>query len=75
MTDPAKYRTQAELDDQKKLDPILILKALMLKDKMISEDEFKAMDDELKKTVTEAVAFAEQSPEPELRILYDDVLV
>lgn len=75
MSDPAKYRTQAELDEQKKLDPILILKARMLKDNLITDAEVKTMDDDLKKIITEAVTFAEQSPDPELRTLYDDVLV
>ena len=39
------------------------------------EDELKAIDKDIRKTVTEAADFAESSPEPEPGELYTDVLV
>ncbi len=75
MSDPAKYRTREEVQDQKDHhDPIEGLKkALMEKGK--DEDELKAIDKGIRKTVSEAADFAESSPEPDASELYTDVLV
>ena len=75
MTDPAKYRTQEELEAQKKHDPILFLKAQMLKDGTMGEEEFKKMDEEIKSVVAKAVKFAEESPEAALEAMYEDLMV
>lgn len=74
MSDPAKYRTKEELDEYKQQDPIIILFKEMQEQKFITDDEYKEMDDEIKKLCDEAVDFAENSPEPELSALYEDVL-
>jgi pyruvate dehydrogenase E1 component alpha subunit len=75
MSDPAKYRTREELETFKKQDPIINLKEHMLKGKMLTEEEFKQIDDRCRSVSSEAVKFAEQSPEPQFDALYDDVLV
>ena len=41
----------------------------------VSEEELKKLDSDIKKIVTEAADFAEQSPEPDAAELYTDVLV
>lgn len=64
MSDPAQYRTREELEEQKKQDPILILKARMLDAGMLTDADFAAMDDGVKREVEAAVTFAEESPEP-----------
>ncbi|TVR02724.1 MAG: pyruvate dehydrogenase (acetyl-transferring) E1 component subunit alpha [Spirochaetaceae bacterium] len=73
MSDPAKYRTKEELEKYKEQDPILLLKARMLKDKQITEDEFKKFDDEAKKIAQASVDFAEKSEEPALETMYEDI--
>ena len=75
MSDPAKYRTREEVQDQKDHhDPIeRIKKALIEKGK--SEDELKDIDKGIRSQVAEAADFAENSPEPEASELYTDVLV
>ena len=73
MSDPAKYRTRDELESYQEQDPILLLKALMMDAKMISEDEYKKMDDELKAVVQESVDFAEASDQPALETMYEDI--
>ncbi len=73
MSDPAKYRTRDELEEYQEQDPIVILKARMLDAKMIDDDSFKAMDDEIKKSVQDAVDFAESSDEPPLETMYEDI--
>ncbi|MBD3420440.1 MAG: pyruvate dehydrogenase (acetyl-transferring) E1 component subunit alpha [Chitinivibrionales bacterium] len=75
MSDPAKYRTKDELNAYKEQDPILLLKARMLKRGSLTENAFKKMDDEIKAICNESVTYAEQSPEPQLSELYQDIYV
>ncbi len=75
MSDPAKYRSRDEVQDvREKSDPIEGLKAILLK-QGVKEEDLKALDKKVRKTVMEAADFAEESPEPELAELYTDVLV
>lgn len=75
MSDPAKYRTRDEVQEQRDHhDPIERMKKLLI-DAGKSEDELKAIDKEIRKTVSEAADFAENSPEPDAGELYTDVLV
>ena len=75
MSDPAHghYRTKAEIDEQKKRDPIANLQQLLLEKKEITPDEIKKMEAEIQDIVQEAVEFAEKSPEPPLSSLTEDV--
>jgi pyruvate dehydrogenase E1 component alpha subunit len=73
MSDPAKYRTREELEEYKKQDPILIVKERLLKEKKLTEDEYKRMDDGCKAACDEAVKFAEESPKPGPDELYTDI--
>ncbi len=75
MSDPAKYRTREEVQEQREHhDPIEGLKKALI-EKGKSEDDLKAIDKGIRKTVNEAADFAENSPEPEASELYTDVLV
>ena len=75
MSDPAKYRTREEVQDVREhKDPIEGLKKVLLENGS-TEDELKAIDKDIRKTVTEAADFAENSPEPDPSELYTDVLV
>jgi pyruvate dehydrogenase E1 component alpha subunit len=75
MSDPAKYRTKEELLEYKNQDSIIWVKDAMLRDKLITEDEYEKLDQELKNIVKEAVDFADKSEEPELEALYEDIYV
>lgn len=75
MSDPGTYRTKEELQEYKKQDPLLIFKDTLLGRSVMTEDDIKALDAEIKKNVEEAVRFSEESPEPEIETLYEDVLV
>jgi pyruvate dehydrogenase E1 component alpha subunit len=73
MSDPAKYRTKEEVDEVKKTrDPIDHVK-LLLAEAGVKEDAIKTIDEEIKAIVLEAVAFAQESPEPDPSELYTDV--
>ncbi|PSJ39926.1 pyruvate dehydrogenase (acetyl-transferring) E1 component subunit alpha [Allosphingosinicella deserti] len=75
MSDPAKYRSREEVQSVRdKSDPIEAVKR-ELAAAGVSEEELKKLDSDIKKIVTEAADFAEQSPEPEAAELYTDVLV
>jgi pyruvate dehydrogenase E1 component alpha subunit len=75
MSDPAKYRSREEVQSvREKSDPIEAIKR-ELTAIGVGEDELKKLDNEIKRIVTEAADFAEQSPEPEPAELYTDILV
>jgi len=72
VSDPQKYRTKDELNEYKDQDPIKIVEATMLKEKMATEDDIKAIKVKIKAEIEEAVKFAEESPYPDPSELYDD---
>ena len=75
MSDPAKYRTREEVQEQRERhDPIERLKQTLI-EQGHSEDDLKAIDKDIRKIVTEAADFAESSPEPAPGELYTEVLV
>ncbi|WP_229956844.1 pyruvate dehydrogenase (acetyl-transferring) E1 component subunit alpha [Parasphingorhabdus litoris] len=75
MSDPARYRSRDEVQDvREKSDPIEQVKAMLMK-QGVKEEDLKALDKKVRKTVMEAADFAEESPEPAAEELYTDVLV
>ena len=75
MSDPQKYRTKDEVDGYKALDPIDGIKAAMLKEYNITEDDLKPIDKEVKDVVAEAAQFSQDSPLPDAAELWTDVLI
>lgn len=76
MSDPAKYRSRDEVDEMRKdHDPITTLKDMLLEDGDIDEAGLKEIDAEIRKVVSEAAEFAQNSPEPKTDELYTDILV
>lgn len=69
------YRTKEELEQYLKRDPIALLRARMEEDGDLTEADWTAMDDEIKAVVQNSIDFAENSPEPPLEALMQDVLV
>ena len=76
MSDPAHghYRTKDEVDEQRKRDPLTLLKQTILNNKLGVESDFKQLEREVGEVVTAAVKFADESPFPALSELYNDVL-
>jgi pyruvate dehydrogenase E1 component alpha subunit len=76
MSDAASgtYRSKAELDQSMQRDPIVLLKQKMLSDGMLSEDDYKKMDDEAKAAAQDAWDFADASPEPSPEELFTHVM-
>lgn len=75
MADPAHghYRTKEEVDEERKRDPLILLRQTLLSGGLASDADFKQVDRDVNEVVEAAVAFAEESPFPEPRALYEDV--
>ena len=75
MSDPAKYRSREEVQAVRdKSDPIEHVRKL-LEEAGMNADELKKLEQEIRKTVSDAADFAESTPEPDKAELYTDVLV
>ena len=75
MSDPAKYRTKDEVQKMREEhDPIEQVKVRMMRDKRAAEDDFKKIDQEVRRLVAEAADFATHDPEPDPSELWTDVL-
>jgi pyruvate dehydrogenase E1 component alpha subunit len=75
MSDPAKYRTREEVTEvREKRDPIEHFGQKLVKNGVVSEDDLKMLDKDVRAVVTQAAEFATESPEPGPAELYTDVL-
>ena len=75
MSDPQKYRTKEEVEDYKKQDPITQVLETIRANGFATEEEIEAINNRVKEVVAESVKFAEESPLPEGKELYEDVYV
>lgn len=75
MSDPGtSYRDRTEIQQVRDTrDPITQLRQRILEHKLATEEELEAIDAELKKEITEATAFATQSPHPAAKELFTEV--
>jgi pyruvate dehydrogenase E1 component alpha subunit len=76
MSDPGKYRTKEEVEKMREHhDPIEAVRQALLSSGKFSEETFKAVDKEIKETVSAAAEFAQASPEPDPSELWTDILI
>ncbi len=73
MSDPGNYRTKDEIEKYKKYDPILIYRSRLLEEGILDTAQFDQIDEAVHLEVQEAYDFADQSPEPALETLWEDV--
>lgn len=75
MSDPAKYRSREEVDKMRQEhDPITHVKKILLTAGYMDATEEKAIEQEIKTIIKEAVDFAEKSKEPDVAELWTDVV-
>jgi pyruvate dehydrogenase E1 component alpha subunit len=74
VSDPGLYRTKESLAEVMKKDSILTFKDALIKAKMLTEEQYKAMDEKQKELVIEAMKYADDSPLPDPIILEEGVL-
>lgn len=76
MSDPAKYRSKDEVQKMRsEHDPIEQVKARLLDNHKMTEDDLKAIDKEIRGIVNEAADFSQTDPEPDPAELWTDILV
>jgi len=75
MGDPERYRKPEEVHRYQENDPIGIYRRYLMDQKIATEDELNALDDDAMAVVQDAVEFAEASPEPAPEDLYRHVYV
>jgi 2-oxoisovalerate dehydrogenase E1 component alpha subunit len=62
--DDRTYRSREEVEENKKKDPILLARARLIKEGVLTENEADEMDKKAKEMVTEAVKFSEEASYP-----------
>jgi len=73
ISDPGLYRSKESLTKCMEKDPILTLFEALKKEKMITDEEYEALDKEQKDLVLASLKFAEESPWPDPITLGEDV--
>ena len=73
MSDAQHYRTKDEVEEYRKIDPILQVKKILLEKKYASKNEIEKIDSRVKEKIKECEKFAEESAYPEKNLLYDAV--
>jgi pyruvate dehydrogenase E1 component alpha subunit len=72
-SDRNRYRTQDEIEEWQKRDPIRRYRQVALEEDLLSEDEMDALENEAYETIEAARIFAEESPEPDVDTIEDGV--
>jgi len=77
MADPAHghYRTKEEVEEERKRDPLVLLRQTIMNQKLGTEADFKQLEREVGKLVAAAVKFADESPVPARTVLEEDVYI
>jgi pyruvate dehydrogenase E1 component alpha subunit len=73
--DPEVYRDKEEVEEWQRKDPIETFAKRLTKDKVLAAKDVDQIREEADRTVTDAVEFADNSPEPPLDSLYDHLYV
>jgi acetoin:2,6-dichlorophenolindophenol oxidoreductase subunit alpha len=72
-SDAKKYRTREEEEEWRNKDAIKKYKELLIQEELLTEDQAAKLQQEAKQEIEEAVKFAENSPEPSMDSLLEDV--
>jgi len=73
ISDPALYRTKDALKRTMERDPIALFSQELIERKILSEPEYRELNEEKKQLVLEAMKFAEESPWPHVSTLEEGV--
>jgi pyruvate dehydrogenase E1 component alpha subunit len=74
MSDPGKYRSREQLEEEKALDPIPRLGAVLVEQGHATDEALQAIDREIRAAMKEVARRAEQAPWPEPGALWTHVL-
>lgn len=73
ISDPGFYRTKDALKKVIERDPILLMQHVLVQAGIITDEEVKALDKEMREKVLAAIEFAEKSPWPDVQSLEEGV--
>jgi len=73
MSDPQKYRTKEEVSKYEDVDCINRLVNHLIENKLATQEQLEQMDKQAKKLATDAVKYANESPDTPVEELYTDV--
>ncbi|PJR03737.1 pyruvate dehydrogenase (acetyl-transferring) E1 component subunit alpha [Avrilella dinanensis] len=73
MSDAQHYRTKAEVEEYKKIDPITQVLDTIKENNWASDEEIEEIDNRVRDLVKECEQFAEESPYPDTSVMYDVV--
>ena len=73
MSDPQKYRSKDEVNEQKEKDCINTLVNHLIENSLATQDQINALDKQAKQASRDAVQFAEQSPDLPMSEMYTDI--
>lgn len=73
--DPEVYREKEEVEEWQQKDPLETFAARLVEEKVLTQKDVDEIREEADRIVTEAVEFADDSPEPDLASLYDHLYV
>lgn len=72
-SDAQVYRTKEEVNEWKEKCPIKRLKKYLLDEKIADNSEIEAIEKRAEEEIRKALEFAEESPEPKIEDIYEDV--
>jgi pyruvate dehydrogenase E1 component subunit alpha len=75
MGDPERYREPEEIKKWQENDPIGIFHRYLTENNIVSAEELDEVEHKVEEEIQEAIQFAENSPEPALDELFDNVYV
>ena len=73
MSDAQKYRTKDEVEEYRKIDPIIQVKDIIIKKKYAKQADLDKIDALVKEKVLECEKFADESSYPDKSLMYDAV--
>jgi len=73
MSDAQHYRTKEEVEEYKKIDPITQVLDVIKENNWATESEIEEIDNRVRDLVLECEKFAEESPYPDVNVMYDVV--
>ncbi len=71
--DPMIYRSKEEIDEWRKKDPIQHVEGIIVERNILTKEEYQKIKEDIQAEVDEAVAFAEASPQPLIKSMFEDV--
>jgi pyruvate dehydrogenase E1 component alpha subunit len=69
MSDPGKYRSRTELEEQKKRDPVAVTRK-QLAEAGVGEDRLEEIEESVDAEIEDALKFADESPAPSPDVMY-----